>query len=254
MDRAERVADWYDHALYYDVLFGWDPETERRFVLGASERYGRPGPARVLEPFCGTGRLLRVMPGLAVGLDLNPAMVAFAARSGCRAVVADAARLPLAAGAFDLAYCLIDSFRHLLDADAARAHLAGVARALRPGGVYVLGLDVTGGLEAELSREEWDMTRGDVHVKGLVEGLGDADPASGLETMRVVLDVRHGRRRRRLESRQPLRVYDPAGLRTLVAAAGLELAACFDRSYDLAAGRALEDVGGSAVLVLRRAA
>ena len=56
--------NWYDEALYYDVLCGWDPGTEREFVLGASERWGIAQPRRILEPFCGTGRLLRcIMAG-----------------------------------------------------------------------------------------------------------------------------------------------------------------------------------------------
>ncbi|MFQ5844427.1 MAG: hypothetical protein ACE5JG_05485, partial [Planctomycetota bacterium] len=61
--------NWYDSALYYDVLCGWDPRKERDFVLGAGERWGIRRPRRILEPFCGTGRLLRAMPGTAVGFD-----------------------------------------------------------------------------------------------------------------------------------------------------------------------------------------
>lgn len=249
--------DWYDEALYYDVLFGWDPGRERDFLLGACRRYGLgPAPARSLEPFCGTGRLLRAMPGASVGFDLSPAMVRFARAGGCRVFRADAARFAAAPGAVDLAYCLIDSFRHLLDEAAARAHLQAVARALRPGGLYVLGFDVTGGLAPADSLEEWDGRRDKVHVAGRIEVLGDASPATRVETMRVRLDVTDRGRKRRFDSRQPLRTYTRAQARALLqggAQGALELVATFDRRYELDRPLPLEQVDGSAVFVLRRA-
>jgi SAM-dependent methyltransferase len=249
-----RDVDWYAEAHAYDVLFGWDPGVERAFVLGASERWGRGPPAAVFEPFCGTGRLLRTMPGVAVGLDLNPAMVRYARRTCPRVVVADAARLPLAAEAFDLGYALIDSFRHLPTEEAARSALEGAARALRPGGVFVLGLDVSGGLDPEESTEEWSKRRDDTLVEGTIRCLGDIDRDARRETMEVRLVIRQdGRKRREVVSRAPLRTYTAEQLRALVASVpALELVETFDRTYELDRPKALEAVDGSAVLVLRR--
>lgn len=247
-------ADWYEHARYYDVLFGWDPGTERDFLLGCSERYGLGAPRRCLEPFCGTGRLLRAMPG-AVGFDLSAGMVAYAQRQGCAVFRADAAAFAMAPGELPLAYCLIDSFRHLLTEAQAAAHLRAVAAALAPGGLYLLGFDVTGGLPAEDSVEEWDGERGGTHVAGRVETLGDHDAARRQETMQVTLTVRDQGQRLRLESRQPLRTYTPAQVRGLLAAVdGLELAACYDRRYDVDDPRELDAMQNSVVLVLRRVA
>ena len=73
--------DWYARAEDYDLWFSWDPGPEREFVLGASERWGIASPDRIFEPMCGPGRLLRAMPGRAVGLDLQPAMARVAART-----------------------------------------------------------------------------------------------------------------------------------------------------------------------------
>lgn len=241
-------ADWYDLARYYDVLFSWDPAREVEFVLGASARFGLGTPARSFEPFCGAGRLLPHVPG-ALGSDLNPAMLEIARR---RAPVfrADAARLGLAPESLDLAYCLIDSFRHLLRVEQAAAHLAAIRRALRPGAIYVLGFDVETGRAPEEAREAWSMQRGGLEVAAEIDVL----PGEGeTETMRVRLRVDDNGRRQRLESLQPLRIWTPAAVHELIAASGLELVACFDRRYDLEAPRALETVPGSAVLVLRRA-
>lgn len=245
--------DWYDEALYYDVLFAWDASRERDFLLDASARFGLGrAPARCLEPFCGTGRLLKLMPA-ALGFDLSPAMLRIARAKGCRVFRADAGRFAVAAGAFDLAYTLIDSFRHLLTEDAARGCLLGVARALRPGGVFVLGFDITGGLSREDSLEEWETTRDGIHVKGRIEVLGDADPVRRVETMAVRLDVRDRGRARTIESRQPLRTYGPAQALALLASVDeLEVAGIFDRRYDLDAPQRVERIDGSAVFVLRR--
>ena len=53
--------DFYDRVDLYDALFGWDPAAERDFVLGAGKRWGVGSARRILEPFCGQGRLLRAM-------------------------------------------------------------------------------------------------------------------------------------------------------------------------------------------------
>lgn len=237
---------WYDLARYYDVLFGWDPEREVRFLLGASERFGRGRPTRSFEPFCGSGRLLPHVPG-AVGSDLSPAMLEIA-RTRAPVFRADAARLGLAPAAFDFAYCLIDSFRHLPTEQEGRAHLAAVARALRPGGVYVLGLDVETGRDPEDTREAWSMRRGGVEVAAEIR----VDPHDAeFEAMHVALRVNDNGRKQDLSTVARLRRWTPRALEDAVASAGFELAACFDRRYDLDAPRALATVPGSAVLVLR---
>ena len=138
------VLNWYDHAEIYDVLCGWDPSKELGFLEAANERFGLGAPRRSLEPFCGSGRLLRHLGPGAVGFDVNPAMLRYAARD-CRVFRADAGAFAVTPGSFDFAFCLIDSFRYLLKESQAVGHMRSVARALMPGGIYVVGFDVTGG-------------------------------------------------------------------------------------------------------------
>jgi hypothetical protein len=70
--------------------------------------------------------------------------------------------------------------------------------------------------------------------------------------MYVKLSIRHGKRRERIESFQPLRLYARADVETLLASVGLfDLAAVFDRRYLLDQPRALARTTGSAILVLR---
>ena len=234
--------DWYDRADLYDRLFAGDVSAERDFVLGASERWGLPAPRRILEPFCGSGRLLRAMPGSAIGFDANPHMVRFAA---ARAPVfrADAGRFALRENSFDLAYALVDSFRYLRSGEEAARHLAAMGRALRPGAVYVLGFE----LEGDVSKDAWE--RDGVRVE--VGMLGDADPATRIESMRARLWADG----RMIETIAPMRTYSARQVEDLVDREGsFEIAAAFDYRADLARPVELEEVEGSLLLVLQSAA
>ena len=230
--------DWYDRAELYDRLFSWDPAQERAFVLGASARWGIEQPQRILEPFCGPGRLLRTMPGTCIGFDLNPNMVRVASRD-CRVFRADAGRFALAPQSFDLAYCLVDSFRYLLDEQAARRHLTAMAAALRPGAIYVLGFE----LEGDVSVDQWEH-RG---VRAEIGMLGDADPATRIETLRVRLETEQ----EELESLAPMRTYSAQQVEDLIDEQGsFEIAAAFGAGYDLSQPVELSEVEGSLLLVL----
>lgn len=243
--------NWYDRAELYDILFGWDPRAEVEFILGASARWGLAAPARVLEPFCGSGRLLRPLEG-SVGFDINPSMLRWAGRRS-RVFRADAACFAVRPESFDLAHCLIDSFRHLLTENSARGHLRAVARALRNGAVYVLGLEVAGDLPHDVSVDEWTAERDGVRIEGYTTCLGDADPDTRIETGHFRMDVYRGDRHERIESFQPMRVYSRRQIEDLVDGEGsFEIAAVFDRGYDLACPVELDEIAGSAVLVLRR--
>src|SRR5215468_11274508 len=76
-----RAADWYDTPLYYDIVFAKDTELEATFLEQVMNRYGdawHEESLRVLEPACGSGRLMEAMArrGHRVwGFDLNQNMV-----------------------------------------------------------------------------------------------------------------------------------------------------------------------------------
>lgn len=233
--------DWYDRVELYERLFSWDPSVERAFILGASARWGIARPRRILEPFCGPGRLLRAMPGTCIGFDKNPNMVRFAQKD-CRVFRADAGRFATAPASFDLAYCLVDSFRYLLDEASARRHLASVAAALRPGAVYVLGFELEGDLSVDVLEH-----RG---VEARIGMLGDADPATRIETLRVRLRADG----EAIESFAPMRTYSAQQVEELIDDQGsFEVAAAFGPGYDLSRTVELPEVDGSLLLVLQRA-
>ena len=101
-----------------------------------------PAETRWLDVGCGTGALLEEVrarwPGAAgVGVDLSLEMLAIARHRlppTVALIAADAGRLPLADGSFDLATCT-SALHHWPEPEVA---LAEVARVLRPGGRLVL--------------------------------------------------------------------------------------------------------------------
>ena len=75
--------DWYDSPRYYDLIFDEDTVDEADFLEAMMWKYGVADTGRILEPACGSGRLVSEFArrGYAVdGFDLNENMLEFAQR------------------------------------------------------------------------------------------------------------------------------------------------------------------------------
>jgi SAM-dependent methyltransferase len=127
--------DWYETPRWYDLVFDADTEREADFLEEVLEVHGESPGRRVLEPACGSGRLVAELArrGWQVsGFDASDAMLEHARERLAAAGLA--ARLTRGRleevrvrGRFDLAHCLVSTFKYVLDEEGARAHLAGVA-------------------------------------------------------------------------------------------------------------------------------
>lgn len=142
---SRRSAALYD--LGVELLFGGTADVMRRQVIPPITRLLReqPGPARLLDLACGTGRTLRQIavahPDLSlVGVDLSRFYLDEAREvlrgRNARLAVANAEALPLADGSFDAVTCVY--LLHELPLDARRRVLAEARRLLRPGGLLVI--------------------------------------------------------------------------------------------------------------------
>jgi len=257
--------DWYDTPRYYDLIFDLDTDKEADFLEAMAERYVRSGRRRVLEPACGSGRLMVEMArrGWTVtGFDLSRPMLDYArgrlAEEGLkgRLVEADMSDFSLR-GKFDLAHCLVSTFKYLASEEAASAHLAGVARALAPGGVYVLGFHLTDYNDERKNRERWVARDSEVEVVCNIQGW-PADARRRSEEVRSRLVVRARSKspaepELRSETCWTFRTYDARQVRRLLRRVPeLEHIATFDFTYDLALERELSDDQLDVVLILRR--
>lgn len=218
------MSDLYTElADLYDVVFEWDIESEADWLV---ERLG-PGCRTVLEPGCGSGRMFEPLArrGLAVtGMDISPAMVelARARDTGAAVVLADMRDFDL--GVFDGAICPINTLGHL-SRDDLSAHLDAMARALRPGGRYLVQLAV-GASVGDASR--WDVDRGGQRVRATwtVESRR-AD--RGTEAHRSVFEVVSGPRAGQVhEQVHEMTYWTPETWGAAVAASPLEWVAVYD--------------------------
>jgi len=252
--------DWYDLPRLYDIVFDVGTAQEADFLEAAVARYGRAGGKRALEPACGSGRLVAelVRRGWTVrGFDRNAHMLEYAKErllgEGLRATLAegDMAHFEVPRP-FDLAHCLVSTFKYLLDEDSARSHLECVADALHAGGIYVLGVHLTTYDRVLEERERWVETRGGVTVTSDMR-VGRPNRATRLEHVRTRLTEVEGREKREYESTWDFRTYGPTQLQSLVKSVpALELVALHDFDYDLAKRSTWTDGRLDKVLILRR--
>lgn len=129
--RFDGLADWYDERMH-------DPN-DRHPLAEAGQRILAdlvgPGSGQILDIGCGTGMNAAFVRSLGydpVGIDLSTDQLRIAA-TRLPVAAGDAARLPIAGEAFDLAF----STFVLGDLDDLAGAMAEVHRVLRPGGRYV---------------------------------------------------------------------------------------------------------------------
>lgn len=265
--------DLYDYPKYYDLVFGSDWKAEFDFLQGVFAGHARlprkAAPKRLLEPACGTGRLMYRFgkAGYTVaGNDLNEKAVAFCnqrlKRQGLAesAVVGDMSDFSLKdfgpkTRPFDAAFNTINSFRHLPSQAAAEGHLRCVADALRPGGLYVLGLHLTPAKgDPESDEESWAARRGALSVVSHMWSEG-VDRRRRVETVGMSFDVYTPTRSFRLVDQTPFRTYTARQMADLIDGAdGLEIAAVYDFAYDLSVQVEIDGETEDVVYVLRKQA
>ncbi|MHC4859119.1 MAG: class I SAM-dependent methyltransferase, partial [Planctomycetota bacterium] len=201
---------WYDAAEWYDLAFSWDPKGEIAFLGWAFENHAR-GPVRtVLEPGCGSGHFLIPLrrDHRVIGFDINPSMIRLVNEKAARAGVGsppvyrgDFSRFELARPV-DSAYMLIDTIRHLTTRRALRRHFRCMREAIRPGGVYVLGLDLADpDANGPVAGQSWTMERGERRVTCSVGTRRGPDRHRQQEFHESVLECTDGERSFTITSR-----------------------------------------------------
>lgn len=255
--------DWYDTPLYYDIVFDDGTVKEADFLEGAFMRYAGKGK-RLLEPACGSGRLALEMArrGWQVsGFDGNAHMIAFAkermASAGLKARLWEdwmqSFELPKSVkGSFDMAHCLVSTFKYLHTEKDAAECLRRVAASLRTGGIFFLGLHLTDYEAGKEEHERWVARRGSIEVICNTH-TWPADRAKRLEALRTRLQITDSGRKHLQETHWQFRTYNAAQLKSLLRKVPeLEFVECYDFTYDLEDPRKLDDSYADVLLVLRK--
>ncbi len=250
----------YDHPKYYDLVFGSDYAAELQFIQDCAVGYASGRVSRMFEPACGTGRLIYQLArrGFTVGgLDLNPKAVGFCndrlERWGFedRVRVADMAhfREPRK---WDLAFNTINSFRHLQTEAEADGHLDCMAKCIRKGGLYLLGVHLTPTSWSGSEGEDWSASRGRVSIKTHMWEV-ERDPQRRLERFGIRFDVRLPSRTFRIIDELVLRSYTAVQMDRFLQRGGQwEIVETFDFAYDIEAPIKVDGGSEDVVYVLRR--
>lgn len=233
--------DWYDLPAYYDLVFDGLTDAEATFIDGLARRHLRGRRERVLEPACGSGRLLAAMAARGyevAGFDASEPMLAFARRRlESHGYEADLSLQRLEnfryRRKFDIAHCMVSSFKYVQSEDDARAHLACAARAVRKGGIYVLGFHLTEYDDQSVDRERWVGRRNGTHVVCTIRSE-PPDRRSRSEHIRSRLSVTERGKTRRFETNWVFRTYSAGQFRSLLRSVPeWRLVAVHDFDYDL---------------------
>jgi len=258
---ATEHRDWYDTPLYYDIVFDDGTKQEADFLEAACARYAGKGK-RLLEPACGSGRLALEMAqrGWDVsGFDGNANMIAFAKErmGGLKARLWEdwmqSFSLPKGVkSGFDMAHCLVSTFKYLHSEKDAAECLRRVAASLRKGGVFFLGLHLSSYLADKEEHERWVASRGPIKVICNTH-TWPADKKTRLESLRTRLQINDAGRTHTQETRWQFRTYNAAQLKALLRKVPeFEFVECYDFTYDLNEPRKLDDSYADVLLVLRK--
>ncbi|MBI1737028.1 MAG: class I SAM-dependent methyltransferase [Candidatus Rokubacteria bacterium] len=218
----------YSAPRLYEIAFDMNRKGEVDFLVHGFKRYAKRPVRRVLDIACGTGpHLIRLADRgyRMTGLDLSRENIAFlrdrlaAAGHPGDAVVGDMTdfRLPRPV---DAAICMQDSQGHLLTNEQLLAHFRCVARAVRPGGLYVFDRYMASSWTDPARSWSWTRRRGRLTVRASFSALNDVDPVSQVFREDMTLEaIENGTRQVYRQSHMSRMVF-PQELRALVDLAG----------------------------------
>ncbi|MBI3467914.1 MAG: class I SAM-dependent methyltransferase [Planctomycetes bacterium] len=252
--------NWYNYPQYYDLAFHSETKAEADFIEAACRKYCPFRVRKLLEPGCGTGRLVVELAGRGyelAGFDRNDAMLGYLrrrlARRGLEAEVffADMADFRLHRPV-DVVFCTWNTFRHLTTEQAARRHLECVAGSLRPGGIYILGFHLLPLDVSDECVERWSARHGGTKVTVTLRVLA-TDRRRRIEKLRASLRVRSGSRDLRLRHEFEFRLYTADQFKRLLATVpDLELCDVYDFWYEIDRPLELNDEITDTVFILRK--
>lgn len=236
---APDFAEAYARPGIYDILHSPYTAGEVDLLQRCASEHGAPaGPW--LEPACGTARYLRVLAARGVrctGFDLDDGMLDYARaalrRRGLdrrvRLLRADMAGFVDAVGAGRHAVAInpVNTIRHLHRPRDVAEHLRQVARALVPGGLYLVGISLSRYGEEEPTEDLWTARRGRCSVRQVVQYL-PPDRRRRMETVFSHLQVDNPAGREYLDTTYRLRSYDLSQWKGLVGRSPLRRLAAVD--------------------------
>lgn len=253
------MQNWYNLPTYYDVSFSHEMTEELDFLKSVFNQYCKGSRPKLLEPACGTGRLITplIRAGFdCTGFDLNENALNYLGkkleRNQLKANIfkGDMASFHVKANEYDAAFCTVDTFRHLLSEKQAEQHLIKVSKALKKNGIYILGLHLIPEKGVLNKVTCWTSKRGRLTVKTTMTMLA-LDKKKRTETLKVVL--KPNTKKESHTSIYQLRTYSLKQLMKLIDKTSVfEVLNAYDEYYDISNPVTLNAKSEYAVLLLRK--
>lgn len=258
------MASWYNHPQYFDMVFRNETAAEVRFFEQAFDRFATGPVKRLLEPGCGSGRLVAEMAARGydvTGLDLSQPMLDYLdrrlKRRGLKGQLVCGDMTSMNFGKkrkFDSVFCTFNTFRHLIEEAAAIKHLRSIADNLRSGGLYILGFHLIPMDADPECIERWKASHGGTTVNVTLRVI-DFNRTTRRETLRVSVKAeKRSGKIERIQSEFQLRIYTPAQAKRLLKKVNdvFEIAGIYDFDYDIDEEREFDNDLTDALFVLRR--
>ena len=256
------TTDCYDLPQYWDLAFSEDTVAEADFLEAAAAQYCSFPVRSILEPGCGGGRLVLELSrrGFEVtGWDASRNAVDYVEERllseglSAELSVCDMTHTQTSAPV-DLAHCFVNTFRHILTEESAVRHLRNVAKSLRPGGLYVIGMHLLPPDADEEDEEQWSVADGGTNVRIQLD-VAECNRAKREEVLRFHMSVESEEFEgvRTFSSDYRMRIYQASDvLRLFESVPEFELLDVYDFWYDIDEPLTLSDELGDTVFVLRR--
>jgi len=263
---AVQLADWYDYPQYFDMVFRDETTMEVEFFEEAFKRFATGKVRKVLEPGCGSGRLITEMASRGykcTGIDLSvPSLRYLEKRLARRGLKADLHKTDFTninlnqrngnPEQFDAAFCTFNTFRHLTTEEAAVSHLNTVAKHLRPGGLYILGFHIIPLDVAESCIERWTATHSQTTVHVTLR-VTEFMRRKRMEQIRVTVTAKRPNDTIKLRTEFPLRLYTAKqALKTLDSAPDFEIASVHDFNYEIDEPVEVNEDSVDTIFILRK--
>ncbi|HLC41469.1 MAG TPA: class I SAM-dependent methyltransferase [Methylomirabilota bacterium] len=216
---------FYSAPHFYEIAFDQNRKAETDFLEACFKRYARRPVRRLLDVACGTGsHLFRLAQrGYQVaGLDLSKENLDYVRQKAANRslsvelIHADMARFRVPRP-FDAVICMQDSQGHLLTSEAILDHLKAVARALRPGGLYIFDRMIPNSWANPAWRWAWTKRRGGLTIRTTFTTLRNANLVSQVCREEILFEIQENGTRSLLRQHHLTRVVFPQELRALVA-------------------------------------
>ena len=257
----ERMGAVYDNPKYYEIAFSYrDIPREVMCFEECFARFSGVPVTRILELACGPSPHLEEICRRGyryLGLDLNPAMLEVGKRKS------EEQQLPAAflrasmvefrlAEPVEFAFVALGSL-YVVDDEELKRHLASVARALRPGGLYLLDWCVQFGTLPTMfpGGEHWEIERDDIVVEATVTSRW-LDEKSRVFEEKLVLEVDDADRHVTLQtSDRRLAIDAEEFLRLIAEHSAFEFVGWWN-NWDLSAPLSVSDTGARRPIALIR--